>query len=41
VLVWAHYATLLGYFGGRAFEHARWMGLLLSRSRSLWQAGSS
>jgi membrane protein DedA with SNARE-associated domain len=29
-LVWALYATLLGYLGGRAFEHARWKGLLLA-----------
>jgi membrane-associated protein len=30
VLVWALYATLLGYFGGRTFEHAPWQGLLLA-----------
>jgi membrane protein DedA with SNARE-associated domain len=29
-LVWALYAALLGYFGGRAFEHAAWKGLLLA-----------
>jgi len=29
-LLWALYATLLGYFGGRAFEHAPWKGLLLA-----------
>jgi membrane-associated protein len=29
-LVWALYATLLGYLGGRAFEHAPWIGLLLA-----------
>jgi membrane-associated protein len=28
--VWALYAALLGYFGGRAFEHAAWKGLLLA-----------
>src|SRR6476620_5453360 len=28
-LIWALYATLLGYFGGRAFEDAPWKGLLL------------
>lgn len=27
---WALYAALLGYFGGRAFEHAPWKGLLLA-----------
>ena len=29
-LVWALYASLLGYFGGRAFENAAWKGLLLA-----------
>ena len=29
-LGWALYATLLGYFGGRAFEKAAWKGLLLA-----------
>jgi membrane protein DedA with SNARE-associated domain len=29
-LAWALYAALLGYFGGRAFEHAAWHGLLLA-----------
>jgi membrane-associated protein len=29
-LSWALYATLLGYFGGRAFENAPWKGLLLA-----------
>lgn len=29
-LVWAGYASLLGYFGGRAFENAAWKGLLLA-----------
>lgn len=29
-LIWALYAALLGYFGGRAFEHAEWKGLLLA-----------
>ena len=29
-LVWASYAALLGYFGGKAFEHAPWVGLLLA-----------
>jgi membrane-associated protein len=28
--VWASYAALLGYFGGKAFEHAPWKGLLLA-----------
>jgi len=29
-LVWAGYATTLGYYGGRAFEHEAWKGLLLA-----------
>jgi membrane-associated protein len=27
---WALYASLLGYFGGRAFEHEAWKGLVLA-----------
>jgi membrane protein DedA with SNARE-associated domain len=29
-LIWACYASLLGYFGGHAFENAPWKGLLLA-----------
>jgi membrane-associated protein len=29
-VLWATYAALLGFFGGRAFEHAPWKGLLLA-----------
>ena len=29
-VVWALYASLLGYFGGKAFEDAPWKGLLLA-----------
>jgi membrane-associated protein len=29
-LIWALYASLLGYFGGHAFENAPWKGLLLA-----------
>lgn len=29
-LLWAGYAALLGYFGGRAFEKQAWKGLLLA-----------
>jgi membrane-associated protein len=29
-VVWAAYAALLGYFGGRAFEQEPWKGLLLA-----------
>ncbi len=29
-LIWAAYATLLGYFGGKTFEGAAWKGLLLA-----------
>jgi membrane-associated protein len=38
-LVWALYATLLGYFGGRAFEHAPWQGLLLALAVAFAVAG--
>jgi len=31
-VVWALYAALLGYFGGKAFEHSPWKGLLLAFS---------
>ena|SRR5436190_4749461 len=27
---WATYAAVLGYFGGRAFEHSLWKGLVLA-----------
>jgi membrane protein DedA with SNARE-associated domain len=30
VVLWASYAALLGYFGGKAFEQAPWKGLLLA-----------
>jgi membrane-associated protein len=36
---WALYATLLGYFGGRAFEHAPWKGLLLALGIAFALAG--
>jgi membrane-associated protein len=29
-ILWAGYGALLGYFGGRAFEHQAWKGLLLA-----------
>lgn len=29
-IIWAGYAALLGYFGGRAFENQPWKGLLLA-----------
>lgn len=29
-IVWASYAALLGYFGGKAFEHSPWKGLVLA-----------
>jgi membrane protein DedA with SNARE-associated domain len=38
-LGWALYATLLGYFGGRAFEHAPWKGLLLALAIAFAVAG--
>jgi membrane-associated protein len=38
-LGWALYGALLGYFGGRAFEHAAWKGLLLAFAVALVVAG--
>jgi membrane-associated protein len=38
--VWALYASLLGYFGGRAFEHAPWQGLLLALAIAFAVAGA-
>jgi membrane-associated protein len=37
---WALYAALLGYFGGRAFEHEAWKGLLLALGIAFAVAGS-
>jgi membrane-associated protein len=38
-MVWALYASLLGYFGGRAFEHQPWKGLLLAVGIAFTVAG--
>jgi membrane protein DedA with SNARE-associated domain len=38
-LGWALYASLLGYFGGHAFEHAAWKGLLLALGIAFAVAG--
>jgi membrane protein DedA with SNARE-associated domain len=38
-LLWALYSTLLGFFGGRAFEHAPWKGLLLALALGLAVGG--
>jgi membrane-associated protein len=38
-LSWALYASLLGYFGGRTFEHAAWKGLLLALGIAFAVAG--
>lgn len=38
-LLWALYAALLGYFGGRAFEKAAWKGLLLALGIAFAVAG--
>jgi membrane-associated protein len=38
-LGWALYATLLGYFGGRAFDNAPWKGLLLALAIAFAVAG--
>lgn len=39
-LIWALYASLLGYLGGRAFENAAWKGLLLALGIAFAVAGS-
>jgi membrane-associated protein len=39
-LVWATYAALLGYFGGKAFERAPWKGLLLAFAIALAVTGA-
>ena len=39
-VIWAVYATLLGYFGGRAFEHQPWKGLLLAFAIAFSVAGA-
>lgn len=39
-VVWASYAALLGYFGGKAFEKAPWKGLLLAFGIALAVTGS-
>jgi membrane-associated protein len=39
-LIWALYAALLGYFGGQAFEHAAWKGLLLALGVGLAVGGT-
>lgn len=38
--VWALYASLLGYFGGRAFEHEAWKGLLVALAIGFAIAGA-
>jgi membrane-associated protein len=38
--VWALYAALLGYFGGKAFENAPWKGLLLAFAIALAVTGT-
>ena len=38
-LLWALYAALLGFFGGRAFEDAPWKGLLLALALGLAVGG--
>lgn len=39
--LWASYACLLGYFGGRAFENAAWKGLLLALALGFGIAGAT
>jgi membrane-associated protein len=38
-LIWALYASLLGYFGGKTFEGAAWKGLLLALGIAFAVAG--
>ena len=38
-LFWALYASLLGYFGGHAFENQAWKGLLLALALGLGLGG--
>ena len=38
-LLWAVYSSLLGFFGGRAFEHAPWKGLLIALAFGLAVGG--
>jgi membrane-associated protein len=38
-LIWGIYASLLGYFGGKAFEDAPWKGLLLALGIAFAVAG--
>jgi membrane protein DedA with SNARE-associated domain len=38
-IIWACYAALLGYLGGRTFEHAAWKGLLLALAIAFAVAG--
>ena len=40
-LVWGVYAASLGYFGGKAFEHAPWKGLLLAFGIALAVTGTT
>jgi membrane-associated protein len=40
-LIWAAYATLLGYVGGKAFEGAAWKGLLLALGIAFALAGAT
>ncbi len=39
-LLWACYASLLGYFGGKAFEGAAWKGLVLALGIAFAVTGS-
>jgi membrane protein DedA with SNARE-associated domain len=38
-LIWALYASLLGYFGGRAFEGSAWKGLVVAFAIALAVTG--
>ncbi len=39
-LVWASYASLLGFFGGKSFQHQPWKGLLIALALAFAVAGA-
>ena len=38
--IWASYAALLGYFGGKTFEDAPWKGLVVAFAAALLVTGT-
>jgi membrane-associated protein len=39
-LIWASYASLLGFFGGKSFQHQPWKGLLIALALAFAVAGT-